>query len=161
MKLRHLHDPPCRYRTSSYLGVLIRAPALIDGWLEEIVDFDFKGQPELDRLRWEILEVANLHPGLDADAFHQHLGQSGFANIVGGLLSRIAAHAGFAARKGDDPDVLNLGINEALQLRRAQDRGDVEAADRAFVSDETDENWDRLKAVVERKLTDGPVGGFE
>jgi len=110
-------------------------------------------------VRWEILEVAEAHPGLDAEGLSQHLARSGFAETVGVLSTRIAHHAGFAAAGGDDPDVLNLGLTEMLRLLRENAPGDLEAAEHAFSADASAENWERLRALKEREAADGPIGG--
>jgi DNA primase len=143
------------------LGMLVRAPALIDQLADEIVELDFTGEPDLDKLRWEILEVATRHPGLDREEFRQHLGQSGLGGVIGSVNSRLAVHLGFAAQRGDSPEVLRIGIMEVLQLMRAGDRSDLEAARQALASDETAEAWDRFQALKERELQDGPIGGID
>ena len=51
-------------------------------------------------------------------------------------------------------------MTEMLQLLRAQGPGDVQAAERAFAADASDENWQRLKALKEREAQDGPIGGI-
>jgi hypothetical protein len=99
------------------------------------------------------------HPGLDAAALQQHLGSCGLADIVGVLSSSIARHAAYAAGGGDDPEVLKLYLRETLDLLRARRAGDIEAAERAFAVDASDENWQRLKALKEREALDGPIGG--
>jgi hypothetical protein len=76
------------------------------------------------------------------------------------LANTVARHAGFAARGGDDLDVIRLGLTETLQLLRARGPGDREAAARALETDVSDENWQRLKALAERDAQDGPVGGL-
>ena len=142
-----------------FLAVFVRWPGLIEEWIEEIAAIDVP-EPELDSLRRAILESAHAHPGLDASAFQQHLANCGHAEILSALTLTVARHAGFAARGGDDPEVIRLGLTETLQLLRAQHPGDREAASRAFGADMSDENWQRLKALKDREAQDGPVGGF-
>ncbi len=151
---------PGRRNREIFLGILLRYPSLIDEWIDDIAAIDFP-EPALDRLRREILEVAASHPGLDADGLRQHLALCGHAEILGALTITVARHAGFAARGGDDPEVIRLGLTEMLQLLRAQHPSDREAASRAFGADASDENWQRLKALKDREAQDGPVGGFE
>ena len=88
-----------------FLGMLVRWPGLIEEWIEEIAAIDVP-EPELDSLRRAILEIANAHPGLDADALQQHLALCGHAEILSALTITIGRHAGFAARGGDDPEVI-------------------------------------------------------
>jgi len=150
---------PGRTNREVFLAVFVRWPAMIEEWIEEIATIDVP-EPELDSLRRAILEIAHAHPGLDASTLQQHLANCGHAEILSALTVTVARHAGFAARGGDDPEVIRLGLTETLQLLRAQHPGDREAASRAFGADMSDENWQRLKALKDREAQDGPVGGF-
>ncbi len=118
-------------------------------------------EPELDRLRRAILEIVDSNQGLDASTLRQHLALCGHAEILGALAITVAKHAGFAARGGDDPEVIRQGLRETLQLLHAGGRGELDAARQAFASDPTDENWRRLTALKEREFHDGPIGGSE
>jgi DNA primase len=149
---------PDRRQREAILGLLVSFPTMIERWTEEVAEIEFP-EPELDRVRWEILEVAEARPGLDAAGLRQHLATSGFAETVGVLSICIAHHAGFAAAGGDDPDVLNLGLNELLRLLRGHALGDLHAAEQAFAGDASAENWERLRALKEREAADGPIGG--
>jgi DNA primase len=151
---------PGRVNREVFLAVFVRWPWLIEEWIEEIAAIEVP-EPELDSLRRALLEVAHAHPGLDANALQQHLALCGHAEILSALTITVARHAGFAARGGDDPEVIRSGLTETLQLLRAQQPSDREAASRAFGADASDENWQRLKALKDREAQDGPVGGFE
>jgi DNA primase len=143
-----------------FLGIFLRYPVLIDQWVEEIAAIDIP-EPELDSLRRAVLEVAESHSGLDANALQQHLALCGHAEILNALANTIARHGAFAARGGDDPEVTRLGLTETLQLLRARGPGDREVAGRALAADMSDENWERLKALKDREALDGPIGGIE
>ncbi len=104
---------------------------MIDEWVEEIAAVDIP-EPELDRLRHAILEIVDSHAGLDATALHQHLAFCGHAEILGVLALTTATHAGFAARGGDDPEVIRLGLSEALQLLRTPDHSEQQDAARVL-----------------------------
>ena len=149
---------PGRLNRELFFGLLLRHPALIDGWLREIEDIDVP-EPDLDRLRRKILEVAGTETGLDAERLRQHLGSCGLADTVGVLTTTIAAHAKFAAAGGNDPEVIRQGLEETLRLLDAQGAGDLEAARQAFAADASPENWTRLQALKEREAQDGPIGG--
>jgi hypothetical protein len=110
-------------------------------------------EPELDSLRRAILEIANTHPGLDAEAFEQHLALCGHTEIVSALAIAIARHAGFAARGGDDPEVITRGLRETLLLLQTGYSGEVIIAGH--------ENSQPLASLDEREFADGPVGGTE
>ncbi len=154
-----LPGSPGRRNREVFLAVFVRWPGMIEEWIEEIAAIDVP-EPELDSLRRAILEIAHAHPGLDAGGLQQHLANCGHAEILSALTVTVARHAGFAARGGDDPEVIRLGLTETLQLLRAQHPSDREAASRAFGADMSDENWQRLKALKDREAQDGPVGGF-
>jgi DNA primase len=145
---------PARLHRQIFLGLLICYPALIDEWFEQIAELDLP-EPELDRLRSEILEVGHSHLGLDAEQFRQHLASCGHADTVSVLTAAITTHAGFAAGGGDDPEVIRLGLEETLQLLRANSPGDNAAA----VANPTDEDLRRVVALKEREAQEGPIGG--
>jgi DNA primase len=151
--------PAARVQREVMLAILTAFPTTIEQWTEEIADIEFP-EPELDRLRWELLEVAESNPGLDAEGLRQHLALCGFAEAVGVLSLRMMHHAGFAAGGGDVPDVLKSGLTEMFQLLRGHGPSDLEAAERAFADNASDENWQRLKALKEREAQDGPIGGI-
>ncbi|HEV2300728.1 MAG TPA: DNA primase [Stellaceae bacterium] len=162
---RHVSDGPPRPPRSPeraqrelFLGLLLRRPEFIEEFCEELSRIEFP-EPELDRLRQAILGMLPLRPDLDAERLQQHLGQCGFADLVGGLEANIAAHAGFASRGGDDPEVIRRGLKEPLQLLRMRGAGDHAEAERAFAADPSVENWQRLQALKERDAQEGPIGG--
>jgi DNA primase len=150
---------PGRAHRQIFLGLLLRHPALIGDWVEELAEIEMP-EPDLDRLQHEILQNCEAFAGLDAERLEQHLGSCGFADAVGALARAIAAHAGFATGGEDDPEVIRNGLSETLVLLRAQAPGDLDAAEHAFAADASDENWQRLKALKEREAEDGPVGGL-
>jgi DNA primase len=165
--LTRLHEAPVsapaapgRRNRQIYLGLLVQHPALIDERVEEIAALEVP-EPELDTLRRAILEIAYANPGLDANTLRQHLALCGHVETLGTLTGTVAKHAGFAARGGDDPEVIRLGLTETLQLLRARQRGAREPISPALTADASDDDLRRLAALKERKLQDGPVGGFE
>jgi DNA primase len=151
--------PVGRRHRQVFLGVLLHYPTLIDHWIDDLAAIDIP-EPELDKLRRAILEVAAANPALDDMVLHQHLALCGLAETAGVLAKIIAEHAGFAVRGGDDPDVIRRGLTEMLQLLRARSPGDRETASHVLGADPSDENWQRLKALKDREALDGPVGGF-
>ena len=150
--------PPGRRHRQLILAILLRHPGLIGEWLDEIAAIEVP-EPELNRLRREILAAAAVHADLDAEAMRQHLALCGLAETAGGLAKIIAEHAGFAVHGGDDPEVIRRGLSETLQLLRAREPGDREALSRALGLDPSDGAWQRLKALKDREAADGPVGG--
>jgi DNA primase len=150
---------PGRVNRQVFLSAFVRWPGLIEEWEEDLVALRLP-EPELDSLRQAILEIAHSHPGLDANALQQHLALCGHAETLSALATAVARHAGFAARGGDDPEVIRQGLRETLQLL-VQGPDEIEAAKAAFAADPSSENSARLTALMQRALQDGPVGGFE
>jgi DNA primase len=151
---------PGRRNREIILGIFIAHPSLIDGWVENLAAIDFP-EPELDNLRRSILEVAHAGPGLDAQTLRQHLASCGHARTLGALAIATARHAGFAAGRGDDPEVIRQGLTETLQLLQTDARIDIEAASRAFAAEPSAETARRLTSLKERELQDGPIGAVE
>ncbi len=158
-----LPRPSGRRNREIFLGILISYPQLIDEWIEEIAAVEFP-ERELDSVRRALLEAASAHPGLDADALRQHLALCGHTEILSVLAITNARH-GIAACGGDDPEVpevIRQGLKETLQLLHARSgQSDVGTAKQAFAADPSIENSQKLTALKERELQDGPIGGLD
>jgi DNA primase len=153
-----LPPAPGRRNRELLLGLLVANPALAEQLIEEIAAVDMP-EPELAALRGAILDIANAHPGLDAEAFRQHLAQCGHTEIVGALAITILKHAGFAARRGNEPEVIERGLRETLLL--LQSRPDHRVLAGGAAMQPADEELERLTALIEHKLQDAPIGGTE
>jgi DNA primase len=156
---------PGRRNRELLLGLLIAHPAFIERLIEEIAAVEMP-EPALDSLRSSILDIANTHPGLDGEAFRQHLVLCGHTEIVDALAITIAKHAGFAAHGGNEPEVIERGLRETLLLlhaarpengMRTNSPAPTEPADAEFA----DAELERLTALMEQKLQDAPIGGTE
>lgn len=150
-----LPPSPGRRNREIVLGLFLTHPALIDDWIEDLAALDFP-EPELDKLRRSLLDLTHTNPGLDAQTLRQHLALCGHAQTLGALAIATSRHAGFAVCRGDDPDVIRQGLKETLRLLQIS-RGEADAVEAA----PSDDNLLRLKALKERELQDGPVGGTE
>ncbi len=151
---------PGRVNREVFLAVFVRWPNLIEEWVEEIAAIEVP-EPELDSLRRAILEIAHANPGVDASFLQQHLALCGHATILSALAITVEKHAGFAARGGDDPEVIKQGLRETLQLLRAQGPSEVGTAGEAFSASPSVESSQLLTALKEREFEDGPIGGIE
>ncbi|HEV8032987.1 MAG TPA: DNA primase [Stellaceae bacterium] len=129
---------------------LIELPSEISPRLEQITMLDFP-ESDLDKLRLELLEVADIHPEMDAESAHKHLGDNGFSETIGTLCSRISNH-GLAKRGYRDPVTIRAELAELFRLLGPNERSDLEAAARTFGLDPTPQNWDRLQALKERQF---------
>ncbi len=97
------------------LVVLIAHPEMMDDIGEQLGILDFTS-PELDKLRQEVLKTLEQRSDLDFQGLHDHLYQTGFSTLLGGLLSRqVLDHATFA--RPDVPlDIARRGWDQVLRL---------------------------------------------
>src|SRR5437762_7578611 len=107
---------PDRLRREVLLRMMLQHPFLITEASEDIAAIEFP-EPELDRLRRQILELEVLRPGLDASALRQHLELGGLTTTVERLLSPSVDHAGFLSRDADVESV-RLGWLHVLRMIR-------------------------------------------
>src|SRR5437764_625830 len=140
---------PARLRREILLRMLLQHPFLAGEASEEIAALDFP-EPELDRLRREILQVEVVNPGLDASGRRQHLERCGFGSTLDGLLSPSFDHAGFLAREGDE-DAVRQGWLHVLRMIREEVRSERATAAEALARDPSDATWDRFVALHGRQ----------
>ena len=140
---------PARLRREILLRMLLQHPFLAGEASEEIAALDFP-EPELDRLRREILQVEVVNPGLDASGLRQHLERCGFGSTLDGLLSPSFDHAGFLAREGDE-DAVRQGWLHVLRMSREEVRSERATAAEALARDPSDATWDRFVALHGRQ----------
>ncbi len=97
------------------LVVLIAHPEMMDDIGEQLGILDFTS-PELDKLRQEVLKTLEQRSDLDFQGLRDHLYQTGFSTLLGGLLSRqVLDHATFA--RPDEPlDIARRGWDQVLRL---------------------------------------------
>jgi DNA primase len=140
---------PARVRREILVRMLLQHPFLMGEASEEIAAIDFP-EPELDRLRREILQVEVLQPGLDASGLRQHLERCGFGSTLDGLLSPSFDHAGFLAREGDE-DAVRQGWLHVLRMIREEVRSERATAAEALARDTSDATWERFLALDGRQ----------
>jgi DNA primase len=142
---------PDRLRREVLLRMMLQHPFLITEASEDIAAIDFP-EPELDRLRREILELEVLRPGLDASALRQHLELCGLTTTVERLLSPSVDHAGFLSRDADVESV-RLGWLHVLRMIR-DERTERAGAVEALALDPSAANWERFLALHGRQSED-------
>jgi len=140
---------PARLRREILLRMLLQHPFLASEATEEIAEIDFP-EPELDRLRREILQVEVLQPGLDASGLRQHLERCGFAATLDGLLSPSVDHAGFLGRDGDD-EAVRQGWLHVLRMIGEENRSERASAAEALARDPSEATWERFLALRGRQ----------
>ncbi|MBV8888687.1 MAG: DNA primase [Alphaproteobacteria bacterium] len=140
---------PGRRRHEILLRMLLQFPFLIEEASEEIAEIEFR-EPELDKLRREILEVEALRPALDARALRQHLDQNGFAATVDALLSPRAGSVGVLSR---DPDLgsVRLVWEHVLKLSRKDHGSELARAAEGLRNEGSPESWERFLAFWGRE----------
>jgi DNA primase len=136
---------PARLRREIMLRLLLQYPFLAGEASEDIALVDLP-EPELDRLRREILQVEVLHPGLDASGLRQHLERCGFITTLDGLLSPAVDHAGFLGRDGDD-EAVRQGWLHVLRMIGEENRSDRANAAEALARDPSEATWERFLAL--------------
>jgi DNA primase len=133
------------------LQMVLQHPFLIAEASEDIAALDFP-EPELDKLRREILEVEVSRPGLDASGLRQHLERCGLNTTVERLLSPSVDHAGFLSRDADVESV-RLGWLHVLRMIR-DERAERASAAEMLAEDPSPANWERFLAVHGRQSED-------
>jgi DNA primase len=151
-----LPAPAGRRQREILLHISLRFPAVIDEVAEQLAAVSMP-EPELYKLRAEILQVAASRRGLDAPALRQHLQDSGFAATVERLLAP-SVHRDFLRRRSD-PNSVRKGVAEVIGMLM---RGDfaADATDIPMSDDLSPESWERFKADKTRVLQEG-LGGDE
>lgn len=142
---------PERLRREVLLRMALQHPFLVAEDSEEIAALDFP-EPELDRLRREILQVEVLQLGLDASGLRQHLERCGLTTTVDRLLSPSVDHAGFLSRDADAESV-RLGWQHVLRMIR-DERAERASAAEALAQDPSPANWERFLALHGRQSED-------
>ncbi len=137
-----------RRHEQGLLAALINHWALMDEFAETLGTLDFF-DPDLDKLRQEILLLYGSTPDLDSDAVYTHLQEAGFAAQMQAILAPDAlTHAGFARAEAESAAV-RLGIAEMVDGLREQGwRAELVEAERAYAENPTEENWSRLQECM-------------
>ncbi|NQW12554.1 MAG: DNA primase [Alphaproteobacteria bacterium] len=124
------------------LATVIHHPGLLDELGEALAHLEL-GDPFLDKLRAEILEITDADPNLDADGLATHLKASGYTDTVNGLLGAEAlAHAAFARSDAVFAEA-RAGLMELMaRVGRPRLQEQLDEARRDAASDEA--SWNRL-----------------
>ena len=135
------------------LAAVAAHPDLLEEFGESLGRIAFD-DADLDRLRRAILDAYLSSPGLETAALALHLSGLGFADGCGGLLqSDTLRHASFA-RPGEMIERARAGVRELLaRLHKSQLEADLAEAQRAFITENTAENWERLDRLREHLQT--------
>jgi DNA primase len=150
---------PARMQREILFRILLGCPTLIGEIAEEFAAIEIP-EPELDKLRREILEVEALRPGLDASALRQHLLLNGFAATVDALLSP-SVDSGFLVRSSESRTARDEWAH-VIEMLMGGHRSALTEASNHLTDDASAVNWERFLAARERvlrevRLDDDPV----
>jgi DNA primase len=146
---------PQRLQHELLLRILLNFPCLIDQVAEELASLDFP-EPELDRLRQEILRLEGLPTGLDAREMQQHLVQTGLATTVDALLSP-SVDADSLVRCPDPSSARRVWAEVIIMLKRGEPSPVAEAG-RDLGTEMSAEKWERFLSAVEQAQQQGLIG---
>lgn len=135
------------------LAVVLNHPHLLDMFAEDLAMVNVS-DANLDHLRQEVLKLYATVENLDSERLKTQLESSGNAEILQTVLGPdVYVHAGFA-RLDSAEDAVRAGFLQVLASHLAPARcAELEDARRLYVSEPTDENWERF----EKLKMDGPA----
>ncbi len=132
--------------------ILLQSPPLVDEVAEEFASLDMP-EPELDKLRREILEIGALRPGLDAPALRQHLLLNGFAATVDALFSP-SVDSGFLIRRSEAREA-RAEWAHVVGMLAGGERSALAEASNHLIDDISPASWERFLAARDRALQHG------
>jgi DNA primase len=144
-----------RIQRESLLRIVLHFPWLIDEVAEEFAALEIP-EPELDRLRRQILEVDAGEAGLEARALQQHLVQSGHSATVDRLLLPSVDNSSLV--RCSDPTSTRKEWARVTRMLTGGERCALAEATDELISDLTPDSWERFLAARERALREDPVG---
>jgi DNA primase len=140
---------PERKQREILFCLLLNFPSLIGEVAEEFAALDIP-EPELDKLRREILEIEALRPGLEASTLRQHLHSNGFAAAVDALLLP-SVDAAFLVRRSAAHGARDEWAHVMGMLLGGQRSVLVEASNH-LIDDLSTASWEHFLAARERAL---------
>jgi DNA primase len=140
---------PARKQRELLFRILLQSPSLLDEVAEEFASLDIP-EPDLDKLRREILQIEALHPGLEASTLRQHLLTNGFAAAVEAFISP-SVDSGFLIRRSAIDDARNEWAHVIEMLMGGQ-RSALAEASNHLIDDVSTASWEYFLAARERAL---------
>ncbi len=141
--------PPDRVQRELLFRILLQWPSLLDEVAEEFATIEMP-EPDLDKLRREILQIEALHPGLEASTLRQHLHTNGFAATVEAFISP-SVDSGFLIRRSATDDARNEWAHVIEMLMGGQ-RSVLAEASNHLIDDVSVASWEHFLAARERAL---------
>jgi DNA primase len=143
------------------LLAILRHPFLLESYAEELVSVTIS-EPNLDKLRGELLHAASLDQSLDSQGLRNHLKQRGFGDVCERLERRPMLKSMAVTRSDTPHTVVRREFSHALSRHRKLTELATEhsQAAEAFKREATEENLARLRAIdLELKSTFGAEAG--
>jgi DNA primase len=140
---------PARRQRELLFYLLLSFPSLIEEVAEEFAALDIP-EPELDKLRREILEIEALRPGLEASALRQHLHSNGFAATVDALFSP-SVDSGFLIRR-EAAQVARSQWTHVMEMLMGGQRSVLAEASNHLIDEISPASWEHFLAAWERAL---------
>ena len=140
---------PDRVQREILFRILLHSPSLIEEVAEEFAALDIP-EPELDKLRREILEIEALRPGLEASALRQHLHSNGFAATVDALFSP-SVDFGFLIRR-EAAQVARSQWMHVMEMLMGGQRSVLAEASNHLIDGISPASWEHFLAARERAL---------
>ncbi|WP_119679046.1 DNA primase [Indioceanicola profundi] len=138
-----------RWRERLLILPLLNHPELFEDIGETLAQVNFS-DPELERLRGELLACLSMNSGLDADELRRHLSGRGFLGTLEGLLS---ADAPKFAQPGASIEAARSGWQEVwLASQELALQAELREAERRLVDEFSEENLARLEALRQEVL---------
>ena len=141
--------PADRVQRELLFRILLQWPSLLDEVAEEFATIEMP-EPDLDKLRREILQIEALHPGLEASTLRQHLHTNGFAATVEAFISP-SVDSGFLIRRSATDDARNEWAHVIEMLMGGQ-RSVLAEASNHLIDDVSVASWEHFLAARERAL---------
>ena len=148
----HQHHDAREIRPAALLAALINHPDCFDEMGEALGTIAFSAV-ELDNLRQQVLNTLAEDSGLDSASLITHLNQSGYADILGRVLSPDIDGQKFFARSDVARNLVLSGWRDALRAFRDEDLAqEIEEAKRISQANPTDEAKRWLNNLIQQKL---------
>ncbi len=140
-----------RGQQEALLAVLVNHPDLLGEHLEELARLSLS-VGELDRLRRAIIDLAAVHPELDAPALQYHLDKQGFSGTLAALAARTKVQSPLQPAAGRK--VAGEFLRHVIGLRREREAmAEVPAAARRLAEQPSDEalaSLERAQRSIQR-----------
>lgn len=146
-KGRTTHNP---VREASFITMVMDHPWLLEAGDEEFASLKFTTE-DAETLRNALLDAHFTHNSLDRATVQSHLEQSGLSSLAAQMHSIITRHGSRSADQDADPQTVREKWHELMMLHHKAEelKKELDAAERALLEDNSQQNFDRLKLLKE------------